>query len=127
MKTKLLLALMLAAATGRVADAHHSLIASYLLDRTVVFEGTMEQFLYRNPHSYVQLKVADTAGHFEIRTAQWYSSGQLGRAGVAMDTLKPGDHVIVTGNPSRNPAEHMLRLVSIRRPLDGWMWDEAKD
>ena len=123
-KAQLFLALALAAATSESADAHHSLVASYRLDMTVVIEGTLAQFLFRNPHSFVQIKVADQAGRIEIRTVEWGSGGQLSRAGVSRDTLKPGDHVIVTGNPSRNPAEHMLRMVSILRPLDGWRWNE---
>jgi len=123
-KTKLILALALTAATSGIVDAHHFLVASYQLDKTVAIEGTLDQFLFRNPHSYVQIKVADQAGRIEIRTVEWGSGGQLGRAGVSRDTLRPNDHVIVTGNPSRNPAEHMMRMVSIVRPLDGWKWNE---
>ena len=124
MKTRLLLALVLAVATSELADAHHSLVASYRLDTTVVIEGTLAQFLFRNPHSFIQIKVADQAERIEIRTVEWRGGGQLSRSGISWDTLKPGDHVVVTGNPSRNPAEHMLRMVSILRPLDGWRWNE---
>ena len=47
---------------------------------------------------------------------------QLNRQGVAQWTLRPGDHVIVTGFPSRHPEDHRLQMVSIVRPLDGWKW-----
>ncbi|MGA7411018.1 MAG: DUF6152 family protein [Bryobacteraceae bacterium] len=124
MKAQLFLALALAIATCEVADAHHSLIASYRLDTTVVIEGTVTQFLFRSPHSFVQIKVADQAGRIEIRTVEWGGGGQLGRAGVSWDTLRPGDHVVITGNPSRYPEERKLRMVSILRPSDGWRWSE---
>jgi thiamine monophosphate kinase len=41
---------------------------------------------------------------------------------ITRETLKPGDHVIITGNPGRNPADHRLRLRKIERPSDGWEW-----
>jgi thiamine monophosphate kinase len=46
----------------------------------------------------------------------------LGRQGVTRETLKPGDDVVVVGNPGRNPADHRLRMVNITRPADGWKW-----
>ena len=36
--------------------------------------------------------------------------------------IKPGDHVIITGNPGRNPEDHRLRMRSIKRPSDGFGW-----
>ena len=121
---KLFLAVALLAAAGAVASAHHFLIASYRLDTTVVVEGTLAQFLLRNPHSFVQVEVAGEGGSRTIRTVEWLSAGQLGRTGIVAGTLQPGDRVVVTGNPSRNPAEPMLRMVSIHRPRDGWKWSE---
>ena len=123
-KAQLFLALALAVATSGLADAHHSLVASYRLDTTIVIEGTLAQFLFRNPHSFVQVKVADQAGRIEIRTVEWFSGGYLSRAGISLDTLKPGDRVVVTGNPSRNPEERKLRMVSVLRPSDGWRWND---
>src|SRR5665213_1411261 len=50
------------------------------------------------------------------------AGGARGDAGVTHDTLKPGDKVIVVGNPGRNPADHRIRMQSIERPSDGWKW-----
>ena len=47
--------------------------------------------------------------------------GQGGQ-GVAGDTLRYGDQVIVTGSPGRNPEDHRMRMRSIERPKDGWKW-----
>jgi hypothetical protein len=57
---------------------------------------------------------------------EWGAGGQLGRQGVTRETLKPGDHVIVVGNPGRNPEDHRLRMVTITRPAANgepeWKW-----
>ena len=36
--------------------------------------------------------------------------------------LRPGDHVIITGNPGRNPDDHRARMVNLVRPSDGFKW-----
>ena len=51
---------------------------------------------------------------------EWAAAGQL--TGITRDTLKPGDHVIITGNPGRTVEDHRLRMRSILRPKDGFKW-----
>jgi hypothetical protein len=36
--------------------------------------------------------------------------------------LKPGDFVVISGNPGRDPADHRVRLLQFKRPKDGWAW-----
>lgn len=121
-----LFALSVAAAAlffGARADAHHSFAATYFEDQKVTVEGDLVQFLYRNPHSFVQVEGKDSKTGEMIRWAiEWGAGGQLGRQGVTRETLKPGDHVVIVGNPGRNPDDHRLRMVSITRPSDGWKW-----
>ncbi|HLJ91750.1 MAG TPA: DUF6152 family protein [Gemmataceae bacterium] len=124
MKRKMLV-LVFAAATvlGIRAYAHHSFAATYFEDKKVTVEGDLVQFLYRNPHSFVHVEGKDPSTGETIRWAvEWGAGGQLGRQGVTRETLKPGDHVIVVGNPGRNPEDHRLRMVNITRPSDGWKW-----
>jgi hypothetical protein len=124
MKRKMLV-LAFAAATvlGIRAYAHHSFAATYFEDKKVTVEGDLVQFLYRNPHSFVHVEAKDPSSGEMVRWAvEWGAGGQLGRQGVTRETLKPGDHVVVVGNPGRNPEDHRLRMVSITRPADGWKW-----
>ena len=123
MKWKLI-ALLFAAATvlGVRAYAHHSFAATYFEDKKVTVEGDLVQFLYRNPHSFVHVEVKEPDGTTTRWAVEWGAGGQLGRQGVTRETLKPGDHVIVVGNPGRNPEDHRLRMVNITRPSDGWKW-----
>ncbi len=74
------------------------------------------QFLYRNPHSFVHVEVKNADGSMTRWAVEWGAGGQLGRQGVTRDTLKPGDEVIINGNPGRNAEDHRLRMVNITRP-----------
>jgi hypothetical protein len=106
---------------GRVS-AHHSFAATYIVDKEVKVEGKLTEFMYRNPHSFVKLEASDDSGQMQTWTVEWGGGAQLSRDGVSRDTLKTGDHVIVSGNPGRDASEHRLRLHSIVRPADGWKW-----
>jgi hypothetical protein len=127
-KYKLLAALVLGASLfGANAWAHHSFAATYFEDKKVTIEGELVQFLYRNPHSFVHVEVKDANGETVRWAVEWGAGGQLGRQGVTRETLKPGDHVIVVGNPGRNPEDHRLRMVNVTRPSDGWKWGGSFD
>ena len=112
--------------SGR-AYAHHSFAATYFEDKTQKVEGNLVQFLYRNPHSFVHVEAPDEKGTIQRWAVEWGAGGQLGRQGVTRETLKPGDHVVIMGNPGRNPEDHRLRMVNITRPSDGWKWGGTFD
>ncbi len=124
MKRTIFVVLVAAAllAGGR-AYAHHSFAATYFVDQEVTIEGTLTQFLYRNPHSFVKVETKDDKGETVVWSVEWGGGAQLTQEHVTRDTLKPGDHVIVTGNPGRDPSEHRIRLHKIVRPSDGWKWE----
>ena len=127
---RILLALVITAGavvSGGRALAHHSFAATYFEDKTQRVEGDLVQFMYRNPHSFVQLEAPDDKGVVQRWSIEWGAGGQLGRQGVTRETLKPGDHVVIVGNPGRNPEDHRLRMVNITRPSDGWKWGGTFD
>jgi len=107
---------------AKPALAHHSFSATYFEDKTDRVEGELVQFLFRNPHSFVQVESKDAQGNRVRYAVEWGAGLQLTQQGVTRDTLKPGDHVIISGNPGRNPEDYRLRLRSIQRPSDGWKW-----
>ena len=113
-------------AAGSDALAHHSFAATYLEDQSVTIEGQLVQFLLRNPHSFVHVMVQQPDGTKVRYVVEWGSPAQLsGR--VTRDTLKPGDYVIITGNPGRNAADNRVRLLTFKRPKDGWTWGILPD
>lgn len=130
MMRRLLVASLIAVATvaaGGAAWAHHSFSATYDESKTQKIEGKLVQFLFRNPHSYVHVEAPDAAGKVQRYSVEWGGAGQLGGQGISRETLKPGDQVIVSGAPGRNPVEYRLRMNTIVRPLDGWRWGGTVD
>jgi Family of unknown function (DUF6152) len=103
------------------AFAHHSLAATYL-DKEVKLEGKILDLLLRNPHSYLQIEAPDENGVMQRWSLEWRSSGQLGAQGIKRDTLKVGDEVIVTINPSRTAGDHRGALKTLHRKSDGFGW-----
>lgn len=118
------IALILAAVLvgGSGAYAHHSFAATYVVDKEIKIEGKLVEFLYRNPHSFVKVEAPDDKGQTQTWAVEWGGGAQLSRDGVSRDTLKAGDHVIISGNPGRDASEHRIRMHSITRPSDGWKW-----
>jgi hypothetical protein len=124
MNPKLLVLAVLATAPiviGNRVEAHHSFVATYAGDRKITIEGDIVQFLWRNPHSFVYVISKDKDG--EHRWAvEWGAGGQLSNQGIARDTLKPGDHVVITADASRTDGDYKARMRTILRPSDGWRW-----
>jgi hypothetical protein len=106
--------------SGIAVSAHHSFAATYVVDKEVKIEGDLVQFMFRNPHSFVHVMAPDENGQVQRFAVEWAAAGQL--TGVTRDTLKYGDHVIITGNPGRTAEDHRLRMRSIFRPKDGFKW-----
>jgi hypothetical protein len=115
----LLAGVLLSCAT---ASAHHSFASTYDESKKISVEGKLVQFLFRNPHSFVHVMAPDEDGTMQRWAIEWGGAGQLGGQGVTRETLRPGDKVIITGNPGRNPADHRVRMVTLRRPSDGFGW-----
>jgi DNA/RNA endonuclease YhcR with UshA esterase domain len=111
-----------AAMTAPLAQAHHSFPATYVVDQQVTIQGTVVQFLFRNPHSFIHVMAPDKEGVMQRWAVEWGAGGALSGENIGNDTLKPGDKVTITGNPGRTAADHRIRLHDIVRPSDGWKW-----
>ena len=103
------------------AYAHHSFAATYVENGSVTIEGDLVTFELRNPHSFVNVMVKDASGAMVRYLVEWGSPSQL-QGKITRDTLRAGDHVIITGNPGRNPEEHRIRMTGLKRPSDGLSW-----
>ena len=104
------------------ASAHHSFAATYIAEETITIDGELVQILFRNPHSFVHVAVKDKNGAVVRYAVEWRGAAELEMQGVHRETLKPGDRVIISGNPGRNPADHRLRASSFYHPKDGLRW-----
>ena len=104
------------------AYGHHSFAASYFEDQSVSIEGDVVEFDYQNPHAWVHVAAVDLSGRTQKVSAEWAGPGRLSQQGITKTTVKPGDRVIMTGSPARDPAAYKLHLKRIERPADGWKW-----
>jgi len=107
---------------GVSAYAHHSQAAQYDTSKTVKIEGTLVQFQFRNPHTFIQVEAPDETGEKVRWSIEWGGVGQLNGQGVTRTTLKYGDPVIITANPSRTPNDHKLHMLTLLRTSDGFGW-----
>ncbi len=108
--------------SGISAYAHHSQAAQYDTSKTVKIEGTLVQFQFRNPHTFIQIEAPDESGKPVRWSIEWGGVGQLNGQGVTRTTLKYGDPVIITANPSRTPNDHKLHMLTLKRTSDGFGW-----
>src|SRR5688572_7582713 len=110
-------------------NAHHSFTATFDSTKRVEVEGVVKEFVWRNPHSFVRIDVESKDGTTETWNLEWGSTTQLQAAKfpVSRTTLKPGDRIIAGGEPGRDPAVKRVRIFSIKRPIDGWMWEGTVD
>ena len=102
-------------------SAHHSFTATYDTEKTVSIEGTVVQFMLRNPHSFLHVSVKNKEGKEEVWNIEWAAAGQLSGAAL-VTSLKAGDPVVIRGNPARDAADMRLRMVSVKRTSDGASW-----
>lgn len=105
-------------AVSGVLSAHHSFYATYLEDEQITLQGTLDRVVYRSPHSYVYLQVSERGNQVRLWVVECGSPDQMRRQRLTIDTLKPGDRLIVTGSPGRDPGDRRLRLRTIARAAE---------
>jgi uncharacterized protein DUF6152 len=108
--------------TAFPAHGHHSWTAAYLEDQSVWIQGEVVEFHYQNPHAWLYVSAPDKSGAMAKYGAEWANPSRLSQQGITRTTLKPGDKVILTGSPPRDPSEYRLHVKKIERPSDGWTW-----
>ena len=109
-------------AGGGRAFAHHSFSAEYDSTQKIELDGVVTQFVWRNPHSFMKIDVMEKDGTMKSWALEWGSTGQLSQAQITRTSLKPGDRILVTGEPARDPSAPRLLITTVKRPSDGWEW-----
>ncbi len=89
---------------------HHGVAAHYDDSHQVTIDGTVSEFQFINPHSFVYLRVVGTGGKDAIWHCEMASRSVLERNGLTTQTFAPGKHVVITGSQARqNPTGCALR------------------
>ena len=85
------------------ALAHHS-FAMFDTDHPMELSGTVQEFKFTSPHTFILLDVKGTDGTTTTWNLEGASPSALVREGWASKTLKPGDELKMTIDPLRSGA-----------------------
>jgi hypothetical protein len=92
------------------ALAHHGVAPHYDDSKQVTIDGTVAEFQFINPHSFVYLRVAGADGKEAVWHCELASRSVLARNGLTEQMFAPGTHVRITGSQARqNPTGCALR------------------
>jgi hypothetical protein len=107
------------------ARAHHS-SAAFDEHQTVSIQGTVTKYVWANPHVYIYIAQPVSGG----QPIQWEIEGSppsiLRRLGWSEATLRPGETVIVSGRPAKDPHRKSLLAVSVKRG-DATLFDRGTE
>ena len=107
---------------GSIVFAHHSIASIYDEDHQIMLEGVVTRFTYVNPHPVLMLTVIDDKGRSQVWRLEMDNRGGLAEVGFGVQTLKPGDRLLVTGSPART-IPHSMYLRKLERPADGFVYE----
>jgi hypothetical protein len=82
------------------AVAHHAR-SGYDLSKSVTLKGTISRVEWSNPHALIYFDVTDSSGRVQNWHAITGGPSRMSRYGWTGDTLKPGDPITITGNPTK--------------------------
>ena len=98
----LCLAMIAAASFAAPAGAHHS-FAMFDATKNVTLQGTVKEFEWTNPHSWLRVNVTDEkTGKTVLWALELSSPARLTTMGMHADSVHPGDKVSVTFHPMRD-------------------------
>ena len=107
----------------RSAQAHHSIAGVYDTSQQVSIEGVVMQFHFVNPHPFLTVEVRGDGGAQQWRL-EMDNRRELVDVGMTEETLKPGDKVVVKGNPVREKSQG-LYIRKLERPSDGFQYEQV--
>ena len=96
------------------ALAHHS-FAMFDRQKEITLKGTVKEFQWTNPHSFIEIEAPDEKGGSVSYSIEMNSPNNLTRQGWKSTALKPGDKVTVVMNPLRDGSRGGL-FVSVMLP-----------
>jgi hypothetical protein len=99
---KSLCVVLLAALAAVPVLAHHS--GAGFGEETKVITGTVKQFQFLNPHSWIQVNVTDETGKVVEWSLEWGSPNELGRQGIRPSTFPEGARVTFKIRPVKSGA-----------------------
>ena len=97
--------LMLSAAA---ASSHHAFSPVYDEKRLITVVGVVTEFRFVNPHAMMFVNVTDDAGKVAKWTVEFAGRLNLSEVGWTADSVKAGERITVTGNPTHTGSQRMF-------------------
>src|SRR5689334_3940483 len=95
--------------------AHHS-AAAFDTTKEVRVSGAIKEYQYRNPHIYMTLEVKKADGSTSITEIEAGAASVLNPLGFTKDSVRVGEPVTITGNPSRNNPDKLVLGKDLYKP-----------
>jgi hypothetical protein len=109
MRIRIVLLLVGIVVPGAVlTHAHHSFSPVYDEGRSISVEGVVTEFEFINPHALMSMDVTDASGKVATWTVEFAGRLNLGEKGWTPQTIKAGERVTVTGNPTHTGSARMF-------------------
>ena len=93
---------------GTVARSHHAFSPVYDDQRVITVTGVVTQFKFVNPHAMMFMDVTDGSGKVTKWTVEFAGRLNLSNVGWTAESIKSGERVTVTGNPTHTGSDRMF-------------------
>jgi len=101
----LILAAILMSVTAVLA--HHAFSPVYDDQKVITVTGVVTQFKFVNPHAMMYMDVKDASGKVTKWTVEFTGRLNLSNVGWTDQSIKTGERVAVTGNPTHTGSDRM--------------------
>jgi uncharacterized protein DUF6152 len=98
---------MLALVVAR-ASSHHAFSPVYDAKRVITVSGVVTQFKFVNPHAMMFMDVKDESGKVLPWVVEFAGRLNLSEVGWTAESIKAGERVTVTGNPTHTGSQRMF-------------------
>jgi hypothetical protein len=97
------------------AIAHHASAPFYDSTKSVEAVGVVTRFVFRNPHSFLYVDMADDSGETISWEIEMGAAVSMGRRGWTPESIRAGDRIRAVGQPSRAPGTHGMCCAELTR------------
>jgi hypothetical protein len=88
--------------------AHHSVFAEYDINGSITIEGIVTEVWFKNPHVRFFVEVTNKNGQKVTWNTHGHNPSMLRRAGWVRDTLRVGEKIIMSGDPTYDGSPKMF-------------------
>ena len=99
---------------SQISFSHHSVFAEYDINGSITIEGVVTEVWFKNPHVRFFIEVTDNNGEKVIWNTHGHNPSMLRRAGWVRDTLKVGETITTSGDPTYDGSPKMFIRKIIR-------------